>query len=209
MIDLSVFPIFLAGALALNLAPGPDVAFTMASAIRGGRRAGFAAALGIGAGSLVWSALAAAGIATLLAASEHALTIIRIAGGLYLLALAAKTIESLDDAFLAEARGASGAGRAFRDGIITNLLNPKVGLFFIAFLPAFTNAQVGPIWAQALILGAVFSLTGALALFVYAAAAGAARARLQRSRTLRRLMAAAAATAFGALGFRLLLTRPA
>ncbi|MEQ8935047.1 MAG: LysE family transporter, partial [Amphiplicatus sp.] len=94
MIDLSLFPVFLAGAVILSLTPGPDVAFTMASAIRGGTRSGVAAALGIGAGCLVWAGLSAAGLAAVLAASEHALLFVRLAGGFYLLALAAKTIEA-------------------------------------------------------------------------------------------------------------------
>lgn len=208
MIDLSLFWVFLAGALILNLTPGPDVAFTMASAVRGGVRAGMAAALGVGAGCLVWAALSAAGLAALLAASEHALLFVRLAGGIYLLGLAARTIETIGDPALLQSKGAGGAATAFRDGLATNLLNPKVGLFFIAFLPAFTNATIGPLWVQVLILGAVFSCSGVLILFAYAAAAGALRSRLERSKPLRRALNAVAATAFGALGLRLVLTRP-
>ncbi len=209
MIDLSLFPVFLAGALILGATPGPDVAFTMASAAKGGTKAGIAAALGIGSGCLVWAGLSAAGLAALLAASEHALLFVRLAGGFYLLAMAAKTIEAFDDPAMFQAKGAGAMGRAFRNGMATNLLNPKVGLFFIAFLPAFTNAAIGPVWVQVLILGAVFSCTGTLMLFAYAAAAGAMRARLERSKSLRQAMNAVAATAFGALGLRLLISRPA
>ena len=93
-----------------------------------GFRAGLAAALGIGAGSLVWAVFAAGGLAALLAASEHALTVIRIAGGFYLLYLAVRTIANIDQSF--DVAGDVNMMAAFRSGAITNLLNPKVGCLF-------------------------------------------------------------------------------
>src|SRR5262249_22006908 len=133
MIDLPTFWLFITGALILNITPGPDMAFTLASATRGGAKAGLAAALGVGLGSLVWAALTAAGLAALLAASEHAFTIIRILGGGYLIYLAVRTFLAQGD--LQEAAGVSSVAAAFRSGALTNIFNPKVGLFFLAFLP--------------------------------------------------------------------------
>ena len=205
MIDLSLFPLFLGGALALNFTPGPDVAFTLATATKGGVRAGLAAALGIGAGSLVWAVFAAGGLAALLAASEHALTVIRIAGGFYLLYLAVRTIAKIDQSF--DVAGDVNMMAAFRSGAITNLLNPKVGVFFLAFLPAFANPAIGPVWLQTLILGAVFSFTGVCVLAGVAIGAGAIRERLARSRKMRITLNSVAASAFGLLGLRLLLMR--
>ena len=207
MIDLTLFPLFLAGALALNFTPGPDVAFTLAAATRGGVRTGLAAALGIGAGSLVWAMLAAGGLAALLAASEHALTVIRIAGGFYLLYLAVRTIAKLDQSF--DVAGDVNMLAAFRSGAITNLLNPKVGVFFLAFLPAFVNPEVGPVWLQTFVLGAVFSCTGVCVLAGVAFGAGAIRERLARSKKMRIGLNSIAASAFGLLGLRLLLMRDA
>lgn len=205
MVDPSLFWLFLAGALILNITPGPDMAFTLASATRGGVWVGLAAAAGVAAGSLGWAALTAAGLAALLAASSHAFTVIKIVGGLYLLYLAWRTFRSRRQ--LQEARAAAGLAAAFRAGAFTNLFNPKVGLFYLAFLPTFTNPSVGPAWAQIMTLGAVFSLTGGAVLALVALAAGALRARLARSARLRAGLNMMAAAAFAALGLRLLLVR--
>jgi threonine/homoserine/homoserine lactone efflux protein len=202
MLDLSLFPLFLAAAIALVLTPGPDMAFTLATAASRGPRAGLGAVAGICTGGLVWTVAAAAGLAALIAASEHALTVVRLAGAAYLIWLGWKTLRSLDAPL--EAEGAGSAGRAFRQGLLTNLLNPKIGLFFLALLPQFTNAELGPIWLQMLSLGLVFFTIGGFVLVAIVFAAGAARDRLTSSRATRRLLNGIAATAFGGLGLRLI-----
>ncbi|MEO1252135.1 MAG: LysE family transporter, partial [Pseudomonadota bacterium] len=88
MIDAPAFLLFLVGALALNLTPGPDMAFTLATSVKAGARGGVAAALGIGAGSLAWASLTAFGLAAILALSQHGLTFLRLAGAAFLLYLA-------------------------------------------------------------------------------------------------------------------------
>jgi threonine/homoserine/homoserine lactone efflux protein len=205
MIDPSHFWLFLTGALILNITPGPDMAFTLASATRGGTKAGLAAAAGVGLGSLVWAALTAAGLAALLAASEHAFTVIRVAGGCYLIFLAVRTL--VTSAELPEANGATSVAGAFRSGALTNLFNPKVGLFFLAFLPTFANPEIGPVWLQTLTLGAIFTFSGVCVLAIVAFAAGLLRERLARSRRMRIGLNTLAATCFGALGLRLLFMR--
>jgi threonine/homoserine/homoserine lactone efflux protein len=202
MLDLSLFPLFLAAGLALALTPGPDMAFTLATAAARGPRAGLGAVAGICTGGLVWTVAAAAGLAALIAASEHALTAVRLAGAGYLIWLGWKTLRSLDAPL--EANGANSAVRAFRQGLVTNLLNPKIGLFFLALLPQFTNAGLGPVSAQMLVLGSVFVGLGGLVLTLVVFAAGAAQARLKRSRLSRRVLNSIAATAFGGLGLRLI-----
>ncbi|GJL92732.1 LysE family translocator [Hyphococcus sp.] len=203
MLDGAGFAFFIAGALLLNITPGPDMAFTIASTARGGTRSGVAAALGVGAGSLVWAIATAAGLAAMLAASEHALTVIRMAGGVYLLYLAARTFTERTDARIPE--GTRGLVKSFRAGVMTNLFNPKVGLFFLAFLPGFANAGNGDVAAQMLLLGAIFSVTGALVLMAVAMAAGAARARFVGSPGVQRVMKTLSAAMFGGLGIFLLL----
>ncbi|MGE0182767.1 MAG: LysE family translocator [Parvularculaceae bacterium] len=203
MIDPALFPLFLAGALVLNVTPGPDMAFTLASATRGGTAAGLAAAAGVGAGSLVWAALTAGGLAALLAASDQAFAVIKALGGAYLLFLAWRAYRTRKD--FKSVEGAGDLRSAFRSGALTNLFNPKVGIFFLAFLPSFTNPAVGSVWLQTLALGAVFSLTGTLVLAGVAFAAGALRDRLASSERLRSAFGVIAATMFGALGLRLLL----
>ena len=203
MIDPALFPLFLAGALVLNVTPGPDMAFTLASATRGGTAAGLAAAAGVGAGSLVWAALTAGGLAALLAASDQAFAVIKALGGAYLLFLAWRAYRTRKD--FKSVEGAGDLRSAFRSGALTNLFNPKVGLFYLAFLPSFTNAEIGPVWLQILTLGVVFSFTGSLVLAGVAFAAGSLRERLARSETLRVRLNTVAATAFAALGLRLVL----
>ena len=207
MIDISVLPLFLAGAIALAIAPGPDMVFTMASAAAQGWRGGLAAAAGIITGGLFWVAATALGLAALLATSEHALTAIRWIGGAYLIFLAIQTVRHIDDTPKVDA--AKRLSSAYRRGLLTNLLNPKIGLFFIAFLPQFTNPDIGPVWIQIVILGLIFFSIGSCILLIIAFSAGAARDRLIRSKTWRRALNGIAATAFGALGLRLLLARDA
>lgn len=205
MIEPAAFALFLGGALLLNITPGPDMAFTLASTARGGTRAGIAAALGVGSGSLGWAAATAAGLAALLAASEHALTVIRIAGGAYLLYLAVRTLMEKDAP--PEADGRSGVVAAFRAGALTNLFNPKVGLFFLAFLPGFADPEGGGVAMQTFVLGAVFSVTGTCVLVLVAFAAGAVRGRLAQSGRVRGALKAFTASVFGGLGIYLLLSR--
>ncbi len=202
MIEGTAFALFLSGALLLNITPGPDMAFTLASSARGGTRAGIAAAFGVGAGALGWAVAAAAGLAALLAASEHALTIIKIAGGLYLLYLAFRVI--MEKKQTGETSGAGSAVKAFRAGALTNLLNPKVGLFFLAFLPGFVQPDAGNPAFQIFLLGAVFSFTGTCVLVMVALAAGALRARLVDSPGAQRGMKALSASVYGGLGLYLL-----
>ena len=205
MIDGSMLYLFLAGALVLNFTPGPDMAFTLATSARAGARAGLAAAAGVGAGSLGWAILTAAGLAALLAASEHALTVIRIAGGAYLLYLAVRTFQNRRQ--MMQSKGGAGIAQAFRAGALTNLFNPKVGLFYLAFLPSFTDAAAGPVWFQILALGSIFSFTGALVLALVALIAGSARSLLTQSERFRVALNMIAATVFGALGLHLLFAR--
>ncbi|MCB2113381.1 MAG: LysE family translocator [Parvularculaceae bacterium] len=203
MLDPASFWLFLAGALVLNVTPGPDMAFTLASASRAGARVGLAAAAGVGVGSLVWALLTAVGLAALLEASQAAYAVLRMVGGLYLLYLAWRAFKTRHE--FKDADGARGLTAAFRSGLITNLFNPKVGLFFLAFLPGFTNEAAGPVWLQILALGALFSVSGTLVLAGVALGAGAVRGRLANSARLRSMFGAIAAAMFGALGARLLI----
>ncbi len=204
-IPAETFFVFLAGAFLLNITPGPDMAFTLASSVKGGARSGAAAAVGIGCGSLIWAGVTAAGLAALLSASHHVLTVIRIAGGCYLIFLAVQTFRHRRESI--DATGADDTVAAFRAGFVTNLLNPKVGLFYIAFLPAFTNAAAGPIWSQVLVLGAVFSVSGALVLIGVAFAAGRLRDRVASSGRLRARIRTVSALVFGGLGLHLIFAR--
>jgi threonine/homoserine/homoserine lactone efflux protein len=202
MIDFTQFWIFLGGALLLNITPGQDMAFTIGTAGRGGKSAGLAAAAGVGAGSLAWSLIAAAGLGAAVAASAMVLKIIQVAGAFYLFYLAVRIIIKLDAPI--DTQKETPAGEAFQFGMLTNLLNPKVGLFFLAFLPGFVSPETGPVWAQMLILGAVFSATGFLILCGVAVTASAARQTLRDSKPVIIGLNLAVALLFIAISFRLI-----
>ncbi len=135
------------GALALlTVLPGPDFAITVRWAVAGGRRAGFLAIAGIQVGILVWGALAVVGLAALFAASPVAYTIVRIAGAGYLVWMAARLIGRSflrDDGRVAIDVAAS-SGVAFRQGLLTNLLNPKIAAFYVGVLPALVPVGAAP-----------------------------------------------------------------
>ena len=161
---------FLGAGIVLNLTPGADVAFTMASGLKGGKRSGIAAAIGITTGSLVHTVLAAFGLAAVLISYPIAFDAIRYLGAAYLLYLAWQAWTQTGSQSKSE--GASSMRQAIAQGFLTNILNPKVALFILAFLPQFTNPQNGPVWLQMLILGSLFSSTGIIVTIAYGLLAG-------------------------------------
>ena len=167
------FIIFLAAALSLNLTPGNDMMFVLGQSLKGGARTGLAASLGIATGSLVHLALVALGAAIVLAQHPMAFQAIRYLGAGYLLWLAVSTIRK-GRFVLKPAMGTGSALRAWRDGTLVNLLNPKVIFFFFAFLPPFVQPELGSPLLQLLILGLVFNIGGTLINFMVAAFAGTA-----------------------------------
>ncbi|SFQ45335.1 Threonine/homoserine/homoserine lactone efflux protein [Roseivivax halotolerans] len=195
--DLATLIAFLGAGVLLNLTPGADVMFAIASGARGGAKAGVAAAAGVASGSFVHIALTALGVAAAIRAMPGAFEVIRWAGAGYLLYLAVQSWRALPQ----EARaGRDGLAAAFRRGFVTNLLNPKVALFILAFLPQFADPARGPLWSQLLALGLVFVLTGFCITAAYGAAGGALAGRIARhGRALNRI----AALVFGGLAVRL------
>ena len=161
---------FLGAGIVLNLTPGADVAFTMTSGLKGGKRSGIAAAIGITTGSLVHTVLAAFGLAAVLISYPIAFDAIRYLGAAYLLYLAWQAWTQTGSQSKSE--GASSMRQAIAQGFLTNILNPKVALFILAFLPQFTNPQNGPVWLQMLILGGLFSSTGIIVTIAYGLLAG-------------------------------------
>lgn len=150
---------FLPAALALNLTPGADMMFVLAQGLKGGPRAGMAANLGIAAGCAVHVGIAALGLAALLKAWPVAFEVVRWAGVAYLLWLAMRAFRAgpPDPGRVS----AAPLGGIFREALVVNLLNPKVALFILAFLPQFVDTA-RPVLPQFLTLGAVFCTTGGL-----------------------------------------------
>lgn len=141
MIDLPLLLAFVAAATLLTLTPGVDTAIVLRAATAQGWRPAVMASLGIGLGCLLWGAAVSLGLGALLQASELAYTAVKLAGAAYLLWLGAGLLlrprQALDEATDA---GSGGRGAAFWRGFLTNLLNPKVGVFYVTFLPQFVPA---------------------------------------------------------------------
>ncbi|MEI8233287.1 MAG: LysE family translocator [Verrucomicrobiota bacterium] len=150
---------FLGASAALTIAPGPDNTFIVAQGISRGRKAAIISALGMCGGISVHTTAAALGISAAIYSSALAFTILKYAGAAYLLFLACKAIQ--EPALPQPSSGADGLvpwGALFRRGFMMNVVNPKVGLFFLAFLPQFISQNTGNISMQMFLLGLIFML---------------------------------------------------
>ncbi|MGH6884188.1 LysE family translocator [Hypericibacter sp.] len=180
--DLATLLPFLAAALALNLTPGADMTMVLAQSLGRGRSAGVWAAFGVAGGSLIHSLLAAFGVSALLQQSETAFLIVKYAGAAYLLYLAWRAATDRSGPLQAALLPPRRAHRAFLDGVVTNLFNPKVALFILAFLPQFVDPARGSVAGQILFLGLLFNIGGTSVLLAVALSASAARERILSSR---------------------------
>jgi threonine/homoserine/homoserine lactone efflux protein len=207
-IDAHSLLLFILAGLALNVTPGPDMLYVIARSTAEGRRAGIVSALGIGAGTLVHIAALALGLSALLQAIPLAYDVVRWAGALYLLYLGVRALASSPTLAAAAAPKRARLGTIFRQGVLTNVLNPKVALFFLAFLPQFVDPSRGEPAAQIVMLGLLFDVNGTLVNIAVALGAGTLRSWLigdgaRRARILER----ATGVLFIGLGARLAFIR--
>jgi len=145
---------FLVAATLLNLSPGPDIAFILGQTVRGGRKAGFAAMFGIWSGAFGHVLMAAAGLSVILASSAVAFSVVKWAGAAYLIFLGLKALRSDGGSFVVEGGPVrAGFSTIYKQGLTVGLLNPKVAIFFLAFLPQFVVQGAGPVWAQLFLHG--------------------------------------------------------
>lgn len=148
---------FVSATILLNLSPGPDMAFMLGQTIKGGRACGFAAMLGMWLATACHAVLAAFGLSAILLASATAFTVMKWVGALYLIWIGYQALRSRGAAFLPDDNADEGfivsKERVFRQGFIVCLFNPKVALFFLAFLPQFVVPGAGPAAAQLLFHG--------------------------------------------------------
>jgi threonine/homoserine/homoserine lactone efflux protein len=179
------FGVFLAAALVLAAVPGPGMLYVLARSLAGGRSVGIASSCGTAVGGLGNLVAAAAGLSALIAGSAVLFTAVKLAGAAYLIYLGLRTLVRTDDVAAGAAVPGSTAGRAFRQGILTELLNPKTALFFLAFLPQFINPHAAAL-PQLLVLGTISVALNTGADLVVAAVAGPIGSRLRTSRRFRR-----------------------
>ncbi len=199
MIDPFVFLAYVPAALALNLTPGADMLFCLAQGARGGPRPALAASAGISTGSMVHVTLAGLGLGALVAEAPGAFEVIRWCGVAYLMWLAWRTFRTR---LASDTVRAVRSSKAFRDGLIVNLTNPKVILFILAFVPQFVD-PVRPVLPQFLIFGAVLAVGGFVINGLIGAFSGGIGRQLAGNANFDRAFRWISATIFGGLALRL------
>ncbi|PWW42954.1 LysE family translocator [Chromohalobacter israelensis] len=153
---------FLSAAVLLNLSPGPDIAFMLGQTLRSGRRHGFAAMLGGWSGTALHVAMAAAGLSAILATSALAFSVIKWVGAVYLIWLGVKMLLSKGDSFISNGRDRDAKAQSvYWQGVLVSALNPKVAVFFLAFLPQFVVEGAGPVGAQLFLHGSLIIVVAA------------------------------------------------
>jgi threonine/homoserine/homoserine lactone efflux protein len=189
MLGIQEFWLFIISGLLLNITPGPDTAYIVGRSVQMGWRGGVAAALGISAGCLVHVFGAAIGLSALLAASSAAFTLVKWVGAAYLCFMGVRMLLARPPAPASEVAAGSGAisqrqtslSQVFWQGALTNALNPKVALFFLAFLPQFVAADSPHKAAAFVLLGLIFIFNGTLWCLGVAAFAASAAGRVRQS----------------------------
>ncbi len=208
MFGIHDFPLFVLSGILLNLAPGPDTAYILGRSIAQGRAAGIASAFGITIGSIFHTCMAALGLSAILATSAVAFTAIKLIGGAYLIFLGIKMfLERAGELGLQSHFRRSTTAAAFRQGILTNVLNPKVALFFLAFLPQFIDPASTAKVPAFILLGLTFVTTGTIWCLILASFAASLSSRLRGNQTVATWLNRAIGSLFVFLGARLATTR--
>jgi threonine/homoserine/homoserine lactone efflux protein len=202
----STLAVFAAAAFALIVVPGPAVIYVLTQSVAHGRRAGLASVGGIAAGALVHVLAAAVGLSSLLVSSALAFNVVKYAGAAYLVYLGVRRILGRDSSVALVDAPPKPLRRLFRDGFVVNVLNPKVALFFFAFLPQFVDPSLGRVWLQIAVLGSLFVAIGVLSDGVYALLGGTFGGVLRRSRAYVTLERYVTGAVFVGLGITAALT---
>jgi len=207
MISTQTLLCFLGASAALTISPGPDNMFVIAQGIARGRRAAILVALGMCGGVSVHTTAAALGISALLYSSATAFALLKYAGAAYLLFLAWKAVKENGPLASGRAIEAERSWALFRRGFLMNVINPKVALFFLAFLPQFVSKTEGAIAGQMLLLGAIFMAQGVVVFSLIGYLSGGIGQALARNPTIARRMGLLTAAVLASLGLRLAFAR--
>jgi threonine/homoserine/homoserine lactone efflux protein len=207
-IDEQLLLVYLVATLVAMITPGPDMLFVLGCGMRGGPRAGLLATAGVATSEVIHVAVAAAGLVALFAAVPAAFTAVRIAGAIYLVYLGVQMIRRRgEDTDLPDPGTGMSGRRAYLLGLTTNLLNPKMVAFTVAFLPQFVDPRLGPVWVQFAILGAILVVLEFVVDGTVGVLAGRIGGWLRHRRTVRRRVDATTGGIFVGLGVRLAVER--
>ena len=201
------FGLFVTASILLIVTPGPDMMYVIARGVGQGRWAGLLSALGVCTGLLFHVFAAALGLSALLRTSLVAYSIVKYVGAAYLVYLGIRTLLDRGEQAKAETRPALGSGRIFLQGVLSNVLNPKVALFFLAFLPQFVPSTGDSTFLPMLVLGFTFTGMGIVWLTGLACLSGSVGQWLTTNRRVRRAMQAISGIALVGLGVRIALAR--
>jgi threonine/homoserine/homoserine lactone efflux protein len=207
-VEVALISTFVVAVFLLSVAPGPDMLFIVANAAVGGRQAGLVAAVGMSTGLAVHTVAAAFSLGALIQAAPEALNIVRIAGAVFLIYLAISSWRASRADVVSNVRlPRRPLRKVYVMATLTNLANPKIILFYLAFLPQFLSTGPGawPVWQQLLILGALFIAVGLPVDAVVGLAAGSLMEQVLLRPSVRRRLERAAALIFGGLAIHLAL----
>ena len=206
LIPFDVLLVFVTASAALALAPGPDNIFVLTQSAVHGRFAGVIVTLGLQTGVIVHSILVAIGVAAIFQTSETAFTALKLAGAAYLIFLAWKAFRAGAADLVTEDTPARSLKKLYATGVIMNITNPKVAIFFLAFLPQFADPDRGSVTAQVFLFGGVFAATGLVLFGAVAWGAGFLGEWLSRSPRAQSVLNRVAGVVFFGLAARLLMT---
>lgn len=210
MLGIQNLELFIITGLLLNMAPGPDSLLVMSRSATQGWKAGSAAALGIGSGTFIHVFAAALGLSALLAASATAFLVIKYLGAAYLLYIGISMLLSKSQTSAAQSAPVltpRSYGRLYLQGFLTNVLNPKVALFFLAFVPQFITANAEHKALAFIVLGCIFNFNGMLWCHLLAVSTAFASRHIQASQRITRWLNRTIGAVFVALGVKLALSK--
>jgi len=205
MIDLSTLIAYIAVVLGFVFIPGPATLLTIARATSSGTKVGIATGAGIAAGDIFHTIMAMVGISAIIATSATLFSIVKYIGAAYLVYLGIRAIIEKSPTDPTAGALAISAGKAFRQAVLTEVLNPKTALFFLAFLPQFVRPENGTVMFQLAVLGIVFVVLGLFSTVVFAVSAGRLGSFLRRNPTVLKWQGKVVGGIYCALGVRLAL----
>ena len=207
MIELTQIVIFIGASFLLCLAPGPDNIYVLTQGITKSKKAAIVTTLGLCSGLIIHTSAAALGISVIFQTSEIAFNIVKYLGALYLLYIAYQAFKYRNEPLDLSVRNSSSElKKLFVKGFIMNILNPKVSIFFLAFLPQFVNTQAGNIPMQMIILGIIFMIMTVIVFSSIGITANLLSAKLQNNPSIVKVMNILTSTVLVALGIKLALS---
>ncbi len=207
MLGIINYKLFIISSILLNLTPGADTIYILGKGISKGKKAAIISALGISTGCMVHTVLAAFGLSVILSKSIIAFNIVKAVGAFYLIYLGIKSMKTKDFSLKEEDKENISSGKIFREGILTNVLNPKVALFFLSFMPQFIspNNSFGAI--PFIVLGSTFVFTGTIWCLILAISSSLMTKKLKEKPSFSKILNRVTGIIFVGLGLKLLTSK--